>query len=166
TRKIAVLAADGVDGTGTRRLVEVLRDQGAIPEVLAPVDGTVTTSNDADLDVDRAIATVSSVLYDAVVIPAGEESVRTILADGSMVNFVAEAAKHAKAVGAFGNGVEVLHKAGLAVPDVVADEVAVNAGMVVTTAGDNSLPDEFLTAFVSEVGKHRAWERDTKVIRA
>jgi Catalase-related immune-responsive len=39
TRKIAILAADGVDVRGVERFVEAMRKRGAIPEVLAPTGG-------------------------------------------------------------------------------------------------------------------------------
>ncbi|EUA19368.1 DJ-1/PfpI family protein [Mycobacterium xenopi 3993] len=114
TRKIAVLAANGVDVRGTDRLLRAMRQRGAIPEVLAPVGGgSLTGGSGGELAVDRAINTMASVLYDAVIVPCGPDSVAALSDDGYAVNFVTEAYKHLKPVGAFGAGIELLRKAGL-----------------------------------------------------
>ena len=97
-RKVAILVADGVDAASVTPLVEALKAQGAVPELLAPVDGAVTAADGTPLPVDRAIVTVASVLYDAVVVPDGTAAAELICHDGYAVHFVAEAYKHAKPV--------------------------------------------------------------------
>jgi catalase len=168
TRKVAVLVADGVDGKGVRRLVDDLRERGAIPEILAPVDGTVRSANGDDVEADRALNTMASVLYDAVVVPCGPDSVQALSADGYAVHFVAEAFKHAKAVGAFGAGIDLLHKA-CVIGVRLADDggtVVVDQGVVTSSAAEDSLSPEFFEAFAGELAKHRAWERDTTSVPA
>jgi len=65
------LVADGVDAPGVTGLRDALTGRGAIVELLAPVDGTVTTSDGLPMEVTRAMNTVASVLYDAVIVPGG-----------------------------------------------------------------------------------------------
>ncbi|MFB9907847.1 catalase [Allokutzneria oryzae] len=168
TRRIAILVAAGVDGEGVRRVVAELRDRGAIPELLAPADGTVRCADGSDLKVDRAISTVASVLYDAVIVPSGPESVRTLSADGYTVHFVAEAFKHFKAIGAFGSGIELLRKAQLGSVRLAEDTetVIVDAGVVTTSAAADALPPEFSEAFACEVARHRIWQRETSEVPA
>jgi putative intracellular protease/amidase len=79
--------------------------------LLAPVDGAVATDDGGMLSVTRAMTTVSSVLYDAVVVPDGEGSAFALASDGFAVHFVAEAYKHAKTIAAVGAGVSVLDQA-------------------------------------------------------
>ena len=63
-------------------------------------------------------------------------------------------------MGAFGAGIELLRKAGIAEPLADgADVVAV--GVVSTTAAEDTLPDQFFEDFASVLAKHRAWERET-----
>ncbi len=59
SRKVAVLAADGVDVTGVERLVEALTERGAIVEVLAPkAGGVLAGGSGGEIAVDRAITTM------------------------------------------------------------------------------------------------------------
>ncbi|BBU23967.1 catalase [Mycobacterium xenopi] len=167
TRKIAVLAANGVDVRGTDRLLRAMRQRGAIPEVLAPVGGgSLTGGSGGELAVDRAINTMASVLYDAVIVPCGPDSVAALSDDGYAVNFVTEAYKHLKPVGAFGAGIELLRKAGVAEQLADGPDVVSSMGVVSTTAAEDSMPEEFFAAFASALAKHRAWDRDTATVPA
>ncbi|MBV9088349.1 MAG: catalase [Mycobacteriaceae bacterium] len=166
TRKIAVLAAAGVDVRGVERLADAMQQRGAVVEVLGPTGGTLSGGQGGGLPVDRAINTMASVLYDAVVVPCGPDSVRTLSTDGYAVHFVTEAYKHLKPVGAFGSGVELLRKAGVA--EQLADDADVVAanGVVSTTAAEDTLPDQFFEAFASALAQHRAWDRETDSVPA
>jgi catalase len=168
TRKVAVLVADGVDGKGTRRLVAALRESGAIPELLAPAGGMVRSANDNDLKADRAINTMASVLYDAVVVPCGPDSVAALGQDGYTVHFVTEAFKHGKAIGAFGAGVKLLCKANLGETRIATseDDIVTDAGVVTAPAAEDSLSAQYFKTLISEIAKHRAWQRDTSAVPA
>jgi catalase len=167
TRKIAVLAADGVDVQGVDRLTRALEQQGAIVEVLAPVaGGTLSGVSGGEVGIDRAITTMASVLYDAVVVPCGPESVETLSNDGYALHFVTEAYKHLKAVGAFGSGVDLLRKAGITEQLADDTDVVVSNGVVSTAAAADDLTDEFSQAFALAVAKHRAWDRETDPVPA
>jgi catalase len=167
TRKIAVLAADGVDVRGVDRLTRSLEQQGATVEVLAPVAaGTLSGGSGGELGVDRAFNTMASVLYDAVVVPCGPDSVQTLLHDGYAMHFVTEAYKHLKAVGAFGSGVDLLRKAGVAEQLADDTDVVVSNGVVTTAAAADDLTDQFAHVFATALAKHRAWERETDPVPA
>lgn len=166
TRSIAVLLADGVDGVGLRRLVEGLRERGAIPELLAPTDGTVTDAEGNQVTVDRALNTVASVLYDAVAVPCGPDSVRTLSADGYAVHFVREAYKHVKPVAAFGTGADMLRSIGIGGRMAEDTATTVDKGVVTSTAARADLTDDFVAAFATDIGRHRAWERQTDSVPA
>jgi catalase len=166
-RKIAVLAADGVDAEGVDRFTGAMRRQGAIVEVLAPIaGGTLAGGSGGELAVDRAFTTMASVLYDAVVVPCGPDSVETLSKDGYAMHFITEAYKHLKAVGAFGSGVDLLRNTGVA--EQLADDtgVVVSNGVVTTAAAADDLSDEFSEAFAAALAKHRAWERETDPVPA
>lgn len=167
TRKIAVLAANGVDVEGTQRLIHALRERGAIPEVLAPVaGGSLSGGAGGELRVDRALVTTASVLYDAVVVPCGPEAIATLSEDGQAVRFVTEAYQHLKAVAVFGAGLDLLHKAGI--PSQIANntDVVNDDGVITTTAAAADLGDEFINEFVATLAKHRSWERLTAPVPA
>ena len=167
TRKIAVLAADGVDVRGVERFVEAMRKRGAIPEVLAPTGGgTLSGGSGGEVAVDRSIVSVASVLYDAVVVPCGPQAIETLGNDGYALHFVTEAYKHFKAVAAFGAGIDLLRKAGIEEPLADGTDVVTAAGVVSTTAAAGDLSDQFFEAFATELAKHRAWERETDSVPA
>ncbi|MEV7548450.1 catalase [Amycolatopsis sp. NPDC089917] len=167
TRKVAVLAADGVDTIGVGRVVEALTEQGAIAEVLSPTEAELRPGGEGDpLRPDRQLNTMASVLYDAVVVPCGPASISVLERDGYAVHFVAEAYKHGKPVAAFGSGLDLLRRAG--VTSKLADdrETLIDQGVVTTTAAESSLPDGFFASFIAQLGEHRSWLRKTDAIPA
>ncbi|WP_040693217.1 catalase [Nocardia vinacea] len=164
TRKIAILAADGVDTLGVRRIKSWLSDRGAIPEVLAPHAGTLggDGSDGETLPVDRSLATVASVLYDAVLVAGGAQSADTLVGNGAAVHFVLEAFKHAKPIGGFGDGVTLLRVAG-----VVSDnDHDAQTGVFTTTASGAGVAEEFIETFANALAQHRVWRRSTVAVPA
>jgi catalase len=175
TRKIAVLVADGIDGKGVRRLVDAMRSRGAIPELLAPANRPVRAANDDDLTADRALNTVASVIYDAVVVPCGPEAMATLAKDGYAVHYVAEAFKHVKPVAAFGAGLDLLKRAGIdgirlatdsGSADSADEDVITDQGVVTSVKAENDLPEKFFAELAGQLARHRAWERKTDSIPA
>ncbi|MGA6205788.1 catalase [Nocardia testacea] len=160
TRQIAILATDGVDAASVEQLRGALTDRGAVTEVLAPHGGELRGSGGDSLTVDRTLATMASVLYDAVVVSGGEDCARALAASGPAVHFVTEAYKHAKPIAALGAGTEVLRAGGIAEPpqpDTPVDGVL--------RSGD-TVSDGFAGAFATLLAGHRIWERDTNSIPA
>jgi catalase len=162
TRKVAVLAADGVDSGPLEQVLEKLRSGGAICEVLAPHGGTL---GGGETKVDRPLQTMASVLYDAVLVAGGRESVEALRGNGAAVRYVAEAYKHAKPLGALGDGVDLLRDAPF--DDVtLSDNGLVESSGVVTLAGDNGELDAFAEAFIQAVAAHRHFDRAVAVVPA
>ncbi|WP_338596031.1 catalase [Saccharopolyspora sp. SCSIO 74807] len=169
TRKVAVLVGDGVDPTEVDQIRRGLSERGAVAEVLGLRDGTARGSDGDDVRVDRAINTMASVVYDAVIVPGGAESARALSADGYAVHFVTEAYKHAKPVAASDDGVSVLQRAGI--NDVrhagaSGDGVVADRGVVTAAATGGTLPEEFLAEFANALAGHRVWDRDTDSVPA
>ncbi|GII03650.1 catalase [Planobispora takensis] len=148
TRKIAILVADGADSAQVKAVRSALTGMGAICEVLGPRGGAVRDGEGDPLPVTHAMNTTASVLYDAVLVPGGQESARELSLDGLAVHYVAEAFKHGKAIGALGSGSRLLEIARLGPgrhPGVVTDD------------GDDV--DGFVKAFAAAVAAHRHPER-------
>jgi catalase len=167
-RKVAILAADGVDANLVQRLKDVLQQRGALGEVVAPELGTVRGAAGEAVLVDRAVVTMSSVLYDAVFVPGGKESVDTLAADGESVHYVSEAFKHGKAIGAADDGVDLLRRAPVAGVRLNggSDGVVDDRG-VVTAASQNGDPsDRLISAFTEAIAKHRNWDREADAVPA
>jgi catalase len=166
TRKVAVLAADGVD-PAIQSALGPIRAEGAICEVLAPHDGVLVTSDGGEMPVDRNLVTMASVLYDAVIIAGGAQSVDTLLQNGEAVHYATEAYKHAKAVGAVGDGVRLLRAALVPLPRLADAGAGIVSDLGVLTTGASS-PDtllEFGTAFAAAVPA-RFFDRDLSLVPA
>ncbi|GAA3725484.1 catalase [Salinactinospora qingdaonensis] len=167
TRQIAVLVAHGVEAAGVTAFQEAMRQRGAVVDVLAPADGTVTTFEGATLSVDRAITTVASVLYDAVVVAGGVRSVAMLASDGYATHFVAEAFKHAKPVAAIGAGVDLIGS--LPIPKLRmanGESGAAVSDQGLLTTRDSEPGSAFNEEFARLLSHHRIWERDMAPVPA
>ncbi len=160
TRRVAVLAADGVDTASLEPVLERLRGQGAICEVLAPHAGSVS-----GLKVEKPLQSYASVLFDAVLVAGGRESADALRGNGTAMRYVAEAYKHYKPVAALGEGVDVLREAPLNGARL-SDNGLVDESGVVTLVNPNGDLDEFADAFGQALSRHRFFERETAVIPA
>jgi catalase len=172
-RKVAILVADGVEAESVDVVRTALAEGGAAVELLAPVGGAVLTATGETMPVARAMNTVASVLYDAVVVADGLESVGALVNDGYAVHFVAEAYKHAKALGVIGAGDRLVDAARLPVTepsdriDAPASKPMTGAldGVVILAPGDDNLA-AFTEELVEAITSHRHYERPVDGIAA
>jgi catalase len=168
SRKVAVLVADGVEAGPVTALVKELRKRGAVPEVLSATNGSVRTSSGGELAVDRAMNTMASVLYDAVVVGGGDEAVTALGGDGYALHFIGEAIKHAKPVAAIGAGAGLIGPAtaNVMTPDGADGAIANNHGVLAAPSVSTKLPDGFIESFCDVLASHRVWTRPTAAIPA
>ena len=148
SRMIALLATDGVNATSLNQIKEALTAAGAVPKIVATHAGHIKDDKGAAIKVDFTFLTSASVLFDAVYVPSGAASVKTIAADADAVHFVTEAFKHCKAIGADGEGAELL---GIALPPAAKGKTP--PGVLI----DGKAAD-----FITAVAGHRFWEREKK----
>ncbi|MGX1478654.1 UNVERIFIED_CONTAM: catalase [Streptomyces canus] len=160
TRQIAVLVSDGIDAEQVTSVRERLAAEGAIVEALASADGEVRGADGELYTVDRALPTVASVLYDAVLLPGGPVGTPPTAADQDVMRFVRDAYRHGKPVGALGSGVGILSSLepeGLRLSTEF-HRVEADQG-VVTETSPGPAGEEFLDAFVAAIAAHRHWDR-------
>ena len=157
TRKIAFLAADGVDANEVSTVKNALLNAGAMVEIIAPRLGTITSADGSEIAVDKSLMTVSSVLYDAVYVPGGTNSVATIEAEPDALHFLEQAFKHCKAIAASSNALQVLQSTHFAkkLPEDSSDETVMREGVII---GNDS--NALATQFISAIAQHRFWERE------
>lgn len=143
TRQIAVLLADGFSMKDLEKMTQILEKENAIIKLIAPHGGTVICDNKMEHQVDAAIDTTESVLYDAVYIPGGQQSIKILMEKSKFIKFINEALKHCKAICVDNEGQDLLNK-------TYASHFKEDKAIFI-----NAHPEEFIKA----IANHRNWDR-------
>ncbi|RZK47166.1 MAG: catalase HPII, partial [Pedobacter sp.] len=151
------LAADGVDSVSLKKVMKALEGKGAFVEVIASKQGSIIAENDEQITVQQSFLTAASVLYDAVYVPGGTNSVATLEAEPDAVHFLNEAFKHCKAIAADTAAIQVLEATYFfkKLPPDYSTESVMSEGIVV---GNNA--GKLAELFISAIAMHRFWERE------
>ena len=153
TRRVAILVADGCDGTPLVALADRLTSEGAVPRFVSTTLGAVQPADGDAIEVDISLEAGPAVLYDAVVLPDGAEAVDALRADGRTLEFIKDQYRHCKSILAVGASEQLLTACGIdpALPDGQPDPG------VITTADASTAAEEFIAA----IAKHRHFARET-----
>ena len=154
TRKIAILIADGIESDSITTLLGELSEAGATPRLLASRLGTVRSVDGEDFDVDGTLENSPSVLFDALVLPDGDEALQTLAKDGHSLEFLKDQYRHCKTILALGTSSALLDTVGIAkeLPTGEADP-----GLIVQDSADYAVSAK---AFIAAIARHRHPERD------
>jgi len=155
SRKVAVLVAPGVAGEAIAQVQAALFAQGAVPRLVAPRIGPVTTLEGDTLEADASLENEPGFLFDALVLPDGEQAVAALARDGHTMEFIRDQYRHGKTLLVLGASRALIDKAGLpaTLPGGKADP-----GLLMTKGGDVSGAIE---AFIAAVAGPRHAERET-----
>ncbi|MBE2226263.1 MAG: catalase [Ignavibacteria bacterium] len=152
TRKIAILASDGVDDRSITSVISAVKKAKAVPVVIAPHLGNIISQNGSQIKTQESFLTASSVLFDAVFVPGGAKSIETLTGIPEAAEFINQAYKHFKPIGANKEAIELIK-----LTDIVARfHKEVNAedlfaeGILINKSTDD---------FIRNVAKHRFWNR-------
>lgn len=149
TRKIAILAADGVDEKALLAMKDAIEAEGGSVNVIAPRLGFITSLGDQQIKADESFLTAASVLFDAAYVPGGVNSVATIEAEPDAIHFLNEAFKHCKAIAADSGAMQVLEAT------YFSKKIENDEGVIV---GDE--PNSLAAEFIAAIKQHRFWERE------
>jgi catalase len=155
TRKIALLAANGVHAASLLTLQAALLEAGAVPVVIAPRLGQVKGADGTALDAGGSLENSAPVLFDAVVLPDGAAGVALLARHGQTLEFVTNQYRHGKTLLALGEARLLLDKAG------VTARLASGEPDPGVLAGSASEAKALGAAFIAAVGRHRHPERET-----
>ncbi|HEY0488751.1 MAG TPA: catalase [Telluria sp.] len=155
TRRVAILVAPGVDSAMVRTVYDSLLADGAVPRVVASMLGKVAAKDGSKLDIEISLEAGPSVLYDAVVVPDGEDSVAALSRDAHALDFVREQYRHCKPILVLGAGAGLLAKAGVPpkLPDGSDDPGLLGA--------DGEDLKQALGAFKEALASHRSFGRES-----
>ncbi len=152
TRQVAILCANGVDSNSLNAMMKALTAQGAQCKTIAPKLGDIILSDGKKIKADQSFLIATSVVFDAVYIPGGPESIAALTAEADALHFVEEAYKHCKPVAADEDAREFLqythvgNKLEEAGYDANADGVIIGTNVA--------------KAFINAMKEHRFWERE------
>jgi catalase len=157
TRKVAMLAADGVDENSLQTVKAALEAEGAVVEVIAPRQGYILSTDNSQIPVQHSFLTAASVLYDAVYVPGGTNSVASIEAEADAVHFLNEAFKHCKAIAADEGAMQVLEATYFykKLPGEFSEDTVLKEGLIISS---NST--KLASLFVKAIAQHRFWDRE------
>lgn len=170
TRKIAILAADGVDEAALTGMKKALTAAGAQAKVVSSRLGTVKGLKGAQVAVDFSFLTAGSVLFDALYLPGGEHSVGILKGDAKALSFIKETYLHCKPIAATDAGMDLLTAAQLGADKtaqsqaegVLQDPENLLAGDEGIVTGRGAQIGQVAHKFIKALARHRHWEREGK----
>lgn len=146
TRKVAILAAEGVDGKALSAVADALMQAGAVVRLVGQRIGPMQTGEGDTFDADASLDNHPSVVFDGAVVVGGADAVQRLASDGRALEFLRDAYRHGKTLMGAGDGVQVYAAAGI-------DPDPNDGGLL--------LGGEDPQAFIAALGKHRHPERET-----
>ncbi len=162
TRKIAILAENGLDYDQVYTIITELKKAGVTAEIISKNLGMLKCSkNQQQMEVNKTFATAASVMYDAVYVAGGQQSVAALTTNGDALHFVNEAFKHAKAIGAANEGIELLKASQIQGVNVASSEsqAQVISDLGVVTIQNSMNMRDLVQEFINAIAQHRHWGR-------
>jgi catalase len=153
TRQIAVLVENGVHHASLADFYDALTDAGAVVHFVGPRVGMfVGDSGEGIIEADKSMENSPGILFDALVVPDGSESVQALAGNGHTMEFIKNMFLHCKTILALGAGRELLELAGLG---SVMDK---DEGILLADGADAA---ESASAFIDAIAAHRHLSRDS-----
>jgi catalase len=177
SRRIAILIADGYDAAAYDAIKAAILAQAALPFTIAPKRQDVKASNGtSSTKPDHFLNGMRSTMFDAIFVPGGEQSIKTLSGLGLARFWVREAFSHLKAIGATGEGVKLVDLAireaeGVKLATEGTSEVVEWYGVVTAQKPDtgSSVKDmikmakeskDFASQFFYQISCHKNWARE------
>ena len=175
SRRIAILIADGYNHSEYAAIKAAVKAQSALPFTIAPKRQPVKSADGSNsAQPDHFLNGMRSTMFDAVYVPGGEQSVKTLSSIGLARFWVREAFGHCKAIGATSEGIKLVD---VAVKEAEGVTLASKSGEVVEWYGvvteqtpkADSLGEtvkmakgakDFISNFFYQISQHRNWARE------
>lgn len=152
-RRIAILVADGIDGKAAALHAGLAAAQ-AVPRFVGPRLGVVQTGEVNPIEVDVTMEAMPAVLFDALVVPDGNQGVAELAKLGHAIEFVKGQYRHCKPILVLGAGMSLLEAAGVkrTLPSGGQD-----GGLLYFESADM---DDILPRFIEAIAAHRHFDRE------
>ncbi|ABR46738.1 Catalase [Alkaliphilus metalliredigens QYMF] len=164
TRKVAILLENGFNYPEVTQVMSAFNGAGVHTEIVSKNLGMLTSVDGQQLEVGKNYATTASIKYDAVYVPGGPQSINSLMMQGDALHFVNEAFKHAKAIGATNEGVDLLMASAIQGVNMAGgntqDQLITEMGVV--TVRNVTDTNQFSQEFTNAIAQHRHWSRQNK----
>jgi catalase len=155
-RKVAILVAPGVEGESIAAAQAALVEQGAVARLVGTRIGRMSTLNGEPLQADASLENEPGFLFDALILPDGDEAVAALAQDGHTMEFIKDQFRHCKTILALGASRLLLVKAGLPV-SMDKSQAQGGTGLIVADAADAGTA---VQVFIAGMAKHRHFGRE------
>jgi len=155
-RKVAILVAPGVVGASVSGVQQALVEQGAVARLVGPRIGPLATAEGDMLDADASLENEPGFLFDALVLPDGEQAVAALARDGHTAEFIKDQYRHCKTILVLGASRGLLAQAGLPA-GTDKGRAEGDAGLVLADGGDVA---SAATQFMEAMAQHRHFDRE------
>ena len=155
TRRVAILVANGSDVEAARTIYASLLADGAVPRIVSSKLGKIAGCNGGTLDVEITLEAGPSVIYDAMIVPPGDQAAQALSKDAHALEFTRLQYRHCKPIMVVDAGAQLLAKADIPsnLPDGTPDPGIIGAE-------PNDLTPA-LAAFKDVLAAHRVFQRET-----
>jgi catalase len=155
SRKVALVVADGVESEPLLVLRDAIAQAGGVPKLVGLRVGPIRCADGMVLEADASLENSPSVLFDALVLPDGEDGVKRLARDGHVGECLKDAYRHCKTILVIGESQRFLGEAGISptLPDGETDP-----GLLVA---ESDGVEAAIAPFIAAIGRHKHFERDT-----
>ncbi|MGO4886354.1 catalase [Anaerobacillus sp. MEB173] len=164
TRKVAVLADHGFTFDELMQVKTALEGAGVHVDIISRTLGIIASVEGQQIEVNKSYSISSSIMYDALFIPGGQQSINNMMMHKEAKDFINDAFAHAKPIGAINEGIDLLTNAevkniNLALTESKG-EVTTHLGVV--TVRNPSDFEAFNNEFIVAIAEHRHWLRENQ----
>jgi catalase len=128
---------------------------GAVPRFIGVKLGQVTSASGEPLDVEISLETAPAVVWDAMIVPDGQDAANELSTRGHALEFLKDQYRHCKPILLIGAAKALLEAAGI--PAMLPSGEA-DAGLL---QFDGAKTDAAVPAFIAALTQHRNFARET-----
>lgn len=165
SRRVAMLLENGYNHSDVMQVMDAFKAAAVHPVIISKQQGMLKSSDgQQQLEVQENYHTAASVLYDAVYVPGGRQSVDSLKQHGCALHFINESFKHCKAIGASNEGIDLLNAAEIdhiSMAGTNTNNTLLSNLGVVTISNTTDLGN-FTQEFIKAIAEHRHWGRTQK----
>ena len=123
--------------------------------MIAPRIGVVKTAEGGTLVADASLETEPGFLFDALVLPDGQEAVDALAKDAHTMEFIRNQYRHCKAILVLGTSMDLISMADIPQASFNQED---DPGMIFSADGKDK---KTIQSFIQAIARHRHFERET-----